>query len=61
MSEEYVASPCVSICALNERDICEGCFRSLEEIGNWQRLSAEAKREVLTLCERRRRASGWVL
>ena len=38
-------SPCVSICALDENDICVGCFRSGGEISIWGLLSDEEKRE----------------
>lgn len=47
---EIVASPCVSICALDEDDICVGCFRTGNEISYWGRLTAEQQREVLRRC-----------
>ncbi|MFP6806681.1 MAG: DUF1289 domain-containing protein [Pseudomonadales bacterium] len=31
----YIATPCVLICSLNDDDICVGCLRSLDEIGQW--------------------------
>ncbi len=46
-TQEVVPSPCVSICALDENDICIGCFRSGWEISQWGRLDNEGKREVL--------------
>lgn len=30
-----VKSPCVNVCELGDDNICQGCFRSLEEIGDW--------------------------
>ena len=30
-----VASPCVSICALNENDVCVGCYRTSDELTRW--------------------------
>ena len=30
-----VLSPCVGICTVNIDGLCEGCFRSLHEIGQW--------------------------
>ncbi|MDP4766207.1 MAG: DUF1289 domain-containing protein [Pseudomonadales bacterium] len=30
-----IPSPCVDICSLDEHDICIGCLRSLDEIGEW--------------------------
>lgn len=53
MKQSAVASPCVSVCALNENDICIGCYRSAEEIGNWVAYSDEKKLEVLHKCAAR--------
>lgn len=42
-----VPSPCVSVCVMTpQTGLCEGCLRSLKEIGEWSRFSDEAKREV---------------
>ena len=36
MSDERpVKSPCVSVCALDEQDICIGCQRTAAEITLW--------------------------
>ena len=48
-----VASPCVSICALDGDNVCIGCFRSGQEISLWGRLTPEQQREVLVRCQRR--------
>ena len=50
-----VASPCVSICVLDEDDICTGCYRSAEEISQWVLLDNEQRIEVLHLAQARRR------
>jgi predicted Fe-S protein YdhL (DUF1289 family) len=48
MTEEAVVkSPCISICVLNEGDICEGCYRSAQEITDWTELSNPQKEQVL--------------
>ena len=52
---QLVASPCVSICALDGDDVCIGCFRSGQEISHWGKLSAVQQREVLDRCQRRMR------
>lgn len=44
---ERVRSPCVSICALNEDDVCLGCHRSVEEIAGWARMDDDERRAVL--------------
>ncbi|WP_111657374.1 DUF1289 domain-containing protein [Isoalcanivorax indicus] len=50
---DMVASPCVSICALDGDDICVGCFRTGQEISYWGRLPASRQREVLMRCQQR--------
>lgn len=61
MSVERVKSPCVSICVLDEQDICQGCFRSGEEITDWLAIDDQGRTEILKRCEQRRQDSGWVL
>ncbi|HEY9134221.1 MAG TPA: DUF1289 domain-containing protein [Pseudomonadales bacterium] len=46
-NDEVVLSPCVDICALDEKDICIGCMRSADEILDWGIMSNEQKRLVL--------------
>jgi predicted Fe-S protein YdhL (DUF1289 family) len=48
------ASPCISVCALDENDVCLGCFRSGEEITDWFTADAQRKREILKLAAQRR-------
>ncbi|MEM6895913.1 MAG: DUF1289 domain-containing protein [Pseudomonadota bacterium] len=43
-----VESPCVKLCSIHPvEQICVGCLRSLEEIGGWSMMSAEARRTVM--------------
>lgn len=56
--ERPVPSPCVSICALDENDICVGCFRSGLEIAAWGGMSNDEKRQVLVKVAEREEASG---
>ncbi|QJQ19411.1 DUF1289 domain-containing protein [Pseudomonas sp. SK] len=58
--ERPVASPCVSICALDEQDICTGCQRSVAEISRWGRMDNDERRAVLTLCHERAKEAGLV-
>ena len=53
--EQKIASPCISVCALDENDVCSGCFRDLEEIARWSSMDNEQKRDVLLLCRDRRK------
>ena len=41
-------SPCVNICLMDvESGLCSGCGRSLDEIGQWLRLSYEERRRIM--------------
>lgn len=51
-----VKSPCISVCALDEDDICMGCYRSVEEIAGWSQYGDEEKREVIARAGERCRA-----
>jgi predicted Fe-S protein YdhL (DUF1289 family) len=42
-----VVSPCISVCVLNEEDVCTGCYRTADEITEWTELSQEDKRAVI--------------
>ncbi|AZL70287.1 MULTISPECIES: DUF1289 domain-containing protein [Pseudomonas] len=59
--ERPVASPCVSICALDEQDICTGCQRTVSEITRWGRMDNQERREVLKRCHERAVAAGLII
>ena len=45
--QPHVPSPCLSVCVMDpQTEVCAGCWRTLEEIGVWSRISDEAKRKV---------------
>lgn len=47
-------SPCIGICVLNPHtQLCEGCFRTLEEITAWWDYTPDQKRAVLAQVEAR--------
>lgn len=53
-----VPSPCVNVCQMNRRTgLCDGCYRTLDEIGVWSRLDDEAKRAVVVQLAERRKAA----
>ncbi|SEA29216.1 DUF1289 domain-containing protein [Microbulbifer marinus] len=56
--EKPVKSPCISVCALNAQDICEGCFRSGMEISRWGTMNNDERRAVLKSCTERARQMG---
>ena len=63
--EEYVASPCVSVCTVDPvTKTCIGCLRTLKEIGAWRTMTIDEKRAVVEACEERartqaRRGKNW--
>ena len=51
---ELVSSPCISVCEVNEKDICTGCYRSLDEIAAWRSLSPTEQKMIVELADKRR-------
>ena len=44
-----IATPCVMVCAVDgESGLCLGCFRTLQEIATWSRMTDEARAAVMT-------------
>ncbi len=40
-------SPCISLCKINqETELCEGCWRTLDEIVMWATASEATKQEI---------------
>ena len=60
VSGKTIASPCVNICYLDDHDICQGCYRSGEEITAWMRLDNEGRKKVLAKVLERELASPFV-
>lgn len=54
---EAVPSPCISVCRMNPASgLCEGCYRSIEEIVRWGNADDESKRTIWARIEQRRKA-----
>lgn len=50
-----IPSPCINVCRMNTATgLCEGCFRTLDEIARWSRHADEEKRRILDAVDRRR-------
>lgn len=50
-----VASPCIDLCRMDAGSgLCQGCFRTLDEIAGWSRATDDARRAVLAAVARRR-------
>lgn len=56
-----IKSPCVSICCLDDDDICLGCYRSCDEICQWGSMDNEARKEVMKKVAEREINSGNVM
>lgn len=55
---DQVPSPCLSVCRMNAlTGLCEGCWRTLDEIGQWSSADAPAKRAIWRRIEQRLAAS----
>jgi predicted Fe-S protein YdhL (DUF1289 family) len=45
---DEVQSPCIQICVVHpEERICTGCYRTIDEITRWSRLSAEDRTRIM--------------
>jgi predicted Fe-S protein YdhL (DUF1289 family) len=45
---DEVQSPCVKLCVVHpEERICVGCFRSIEEISTWSRMTHEERAAIM--------------
>lgn len=49
-TSDVVKSPCIDVCELDERNICIGCWRTLDEIAAWSKLNDQQKIVVLENC-----------
>ena len=59
LHEAQVASPCVSICVVDQvSGLCVGCYRTLEEIAGWIDLSTAARRAIAGELANRRARHG---
>jgi len=52
------ASPCISVCALDDDGYCFGCERHIEEIVAWPRMSVQERLHVLDALRARRQRRG---
>ncbi len=43
-----IESPCIKICVIEPQSrLCTGCLRSIDEIGAWSRMTAEARSLIM--------------
>lgn len=44
-----VLSPCVGVCSLDERGLCEGCLRTTAEIARWSQMNDDERLTIMDL------------
>lgn len=45
---DEIDSPCVKLCVIHpEERVCVGCFRTIEEISGWSRLTHDARAAIM--------------
>ena len=45
---EVINSPCVGVCQYNNEEVCSGCFRTVEEISQWTKISEEEREKIMS-------------
>ena len=58
MLKKKIKFPCQLICTYDTDHVCVGCYRSAEEVANWDSYSDEEKRKVLDNTMKRREEKG---
>ena len=45
---DEIESPCLQICVVHpETRTCTGCYRTIDEITDWSRMTPEARRNIM--------------
>lgn len=53
-------SPCISVCLLDDNDVCVGCYRTADEITDWFMADGDGKREILARAQERMKAANTI-
>ena len=48
-----IKSPCIRVCTIKD-GLCQGCYRTLDEISKWRDYNEEEKKDILKLIHKRR-------
>ncbi|MDX2350582.1 MAG: DUF1289 domain-containing protein [Porticoccus sp.] len=48
-----ITSPCISICAMDEKDLCIGCYRTSKEIRDWLLMEDDERLDVIVKASER--------
>ncbi|MDR9830415.1 DUF1289 domain-containing protein [Vibrio sp. FNV 38] len=50
-----IPSPCIGVCAADERGYCKGCMRNRDERFNWRSFTPLEQKHIIHLCRQRYR------
>jgi predicted Fe-S protein YdhL (DUF1289 family) len=54
MGIEDIVSPCIGVCAMNDRiGFCQGCYRTVEEIREWWNMTDQEREKVMGALDQR--------
>ncbi len=53
-----VPSPCMSVCQYDSNGVCFGCRRTVDEAGNWSKLTNDEKEAIIKELSLRRNVEG---
>jgi predicted Fe-S protein YdhL (DUF1289 family) len=54
-NKQLATSPCINVCTLDAgKRLCQGCFRTVDEISLWSRVSNDERLAILVVAARRR-------
>ena len=51
-NNKNVISPCIGQCKLDEKDICTGCYRTVEELTSWMNKTEDEKIAIVIRCKK---------
>lgn len=59
MRRPYIPSPCIDVCRIDQSSgLCEGCYRTLDEICMWTRYSDQERAGIMAQLDARRIEAG---
>ncbi|RBP85642.1 DUF1289 domain-containing protein [Marinomonas rhizomae] len=53
--DQVISSPCIRHCSLDDDDVCVGCYRTINEIMEWQKSTQSKKLDILAHCLMRKK------
>ena len=54
MAEKEIQSPCIGVCSMDDSTgLCQGCYRTMDEIQGWWDLDNAQKQAVINLASER--------